>query len=329
MADVGVFSRYKGFNDFQSEAKKNSLADAIAMAQIKAYQAKASSAGRGENLPAALQIAKEYEARVAAGDIQGANTIAAFAKTVDKGLQMGADGNYYVAGGYAPALGEIAGVKAGAAQQAKKNVDAVMNPIIAGGEAGARLGQELTYAPTIKQETERAVNEVSGEKEAKTSGAKTATALKAFEALSGAAKKAPSGMFENVLASGANLANIETDSAKAQGAFQAKRGKAEQVIRKLYRVAGSGADTNRDAQPLIDMLPTAYDSESVKAAKIKATTEALNDDIAVTAKFYGKANPLLKPLKPKSRGETEFNARKAAKAPKPRLKYNPSTGEFE
>jgi hypothetical protein len=160
MADVGVFGRYKGFADFQEAEKANGLKNAIAMAQIKAYQAKAENAGAGENLPAALQIAKEYEARVKSGDIQGANTIAAFAKTVDKGLQMGADGNYYVAQGYAPALGEIAGVKAGAAQQAKKNVDAVMNPIIAGGEAGARFGQELTYAPVIQAEKDRAANDV-------------------------------------------------------------------------------------------------------------------------------------------------------------------------
>jgi hypothetical protein len=35
MADVGVFSRYKGFADFQEEARKTGLAEALTMAQIQ------------------------------------------------------------------------------------------------------------------------------------------------------------------------------------------------------------------------------------------------------------------------------------------------------
>lgn len=38
MADVGVFSRYKGFADFQDEARKTGLAEALTMAQIKKAQ---------------------------------------------------------------------------------------------------------------------------------------------------------------------------------------------------------------------------------------------------------------------------------------------------
>jgi len=38
MADVGVFSRYKGFADFQEEARKTGLAEALTMAQIKKAQ---------------------------------------------------------------------------------------------------------------------------------------------------------------------------------------------------------------------------------------------------------------------------------------------------
>lgn len=44
MADVGVFSRYKGFGDFQEAAKANNLKEALVGAQIQSAQAKALAA---------------------------------------------------------------------------------------------------------------------------------------------------------------------------------------------------------------------------------------------------------------------------------------------
>lgn len=54
MPDLGVFTRYKGFNDFQEEQQKNSLAQALAQAQImKAMQPDADKLGEQAFLKAA------------------------------------------------------------------------------------------------------------------------------------------------------------------------------------------------------------------------------------------------------------------------------------
>ena len=147
MPDIGVFSRYKGFNDFQGEAAKTNLAQALQIAQIQARQQQAQSGGQ---LPAALQLANEYQKRKAAGDDDGANLIMQFAKTADKGLTIDANGNYTQMPGYAPAVAGIEGAKAGAKQNAQNISDTVYKPRIAGGEAAARLNQQLIYEPEIE-----------------------------------------------------------------------------------------------------------------------------------------------------------------------------------
>lgn len=74
----------------------------------------------GQDLPAALQLANEYQAAIQAGDLNRANTIAAFAKTVDKNVQMGADGSYQPLAGLPNALGAIEGAKAGRNSKRKR-----------------------------------------------------------------------------------------------------------------------------------------------------------------------------------------------------------------
>lgn len=56
MADVGAFTRYKSFGDFQEAAKKNSLAEALTMAQI---QKATNPELQKQNLPAPIQIANQ------------------------------------------------------------------------------------------------------------------------------------------------------------------------------------------------------------------------------------------------------------------------------
>lgn len=342
MADVGVFGRYKGFSDFQEAAKKNNLAEALTVAKMK-------SAASGGNLPAALQLANEYQARIKSGDIEGANAIAAFAKTTDKGLVMGADGNYYVASGYAPAVGEIAATKAGAAQQAKKNVDVVMNPIIAGGEAGARANVDIQTKPIIKEGELRAELDVKKESDINKAETSTRTNIKAFSDLLKASKKAPSGALNTIGAQISSKTEEGSKGAKALGDFTVRKANAENAIRSTFRVAGSGAQSDRDAKPFIEMLPNEYDSAPVKEAKIKAAMDGMIAKVREVATANGKPDPfpqtavdvfgsqapdtnfrdtLNKPVTPRD-AKQRFNERKAAKSSKPRLKYNPTTGDFE
>lgn len=52
MADVGVFSRYKNFNDFQQAAQQQGLAQALTMAKL-------ANVGSSESVPAPMQIANK------------------------------------------------------------------------------------------------------------------------------------------------------------------------------------------------------------------------------------------------------------------------------
>lgn len=126
--DLGVFQRGRTIEDF------NRLNQEFALKK-QAAQQKLLAAQNGSSLPAPLQLANEYQKRLASGDQEGANAIAAFAKTTDKGLTLGEDGNYHVMGGYAPAVAQIAGEKAGASQNAKNVSDAAYKPSIAGASA--------------------------------------------------------------------------------------------------------------------------------------------------------------------------------------------------
>jgi hypothetical protein len=99
---------------------------------------------KGGNLPAPLQLANEYRRLKDAKDDAGAAQLLMFAKILDRGVVPGEAGGYAVAPGYGEAVANIAGLKAGEQQQAQKNVDIRMNPLIAGGESLAKAQSEAT-----------------------------------------------------------------------------------------------------------------------------------------------------------------------------------------
>lgn len=141
--DASVFDKIKTFADYQQAEQAFQLRKQLAAQQLMKLQS-------GGQKPAALQLADEYKRRVDSGDIKGAQLIAQFAKTADKGLIADENGNYQAAPGYGGAVGSIEGAKAGAKEQSKKNVDVIMDPQIAGGEANAKNNSELTYKPKIE-----------------------------------------------------------------------------------------------------------------------------------------------------------------------------------
>jgi len=116
----------------------------------QAAQADLVKAQSGGNLPAALQIANEYAKARAAGDTQRMNDIALSAKSFDKGVIQDANGNIVAMGGYGDAVGQIAGTRKAYEAQAQNASDLAYDPLIAGGEAAARLGQQLQYEPQIQ-----------------------------------------------------------------------------------------------------------------------------------------------------------------------------------
>lgn len=133
-------------------------------AEVKALQE-----GRGANVPATIQIANEMQRALQSGDTARYNMLNQVHKTMDRGLQVDpTTGQIVPMQGYGPAIGAISADKAGMSRQAEKNVDIVMNPQIAGGEAEARLLQQLQYDPAIK----RAVSAQEGLAEIDTEKAK-------------------------------------------------------------------------------------------------------------------------------------------------------------
>lgn len=144
--DPNVLNSLRTMEDYRRAEQEFSLNNQVVRQKLMQAQ-------NGADLPAPLQLANEYQRRIQMGDIQGANTLAAFAKTVDKGLQQGADGNYYVAQGYAPAVGELAQAKGYGTQLGKDTVQMQTAPIIARGKADATNASALEYKPGIAFET--------------------------------------------------------------------------------------------------------------------------------------------------------------------------------
>jgi len=146
--DPDVLGKLRTFADYQQADQEFQLKKQLALGQLAAVQQRAV---HGTQLPAALQLANEYQKRVAAGDLEGANTLAQFAKTTDKGIQVGEDGAYAPLAGYAQSVGGIAAQRKGMEQQATKAVDLQFNPLIQGAETQAKAAADAQAAVNKKQ----------------------------------------------------------------------------------------------------------------------------------------------------------------------------------
>lgn len=156
MADTGVFSRYKGFGDYQKERLATDLANQVAQAKIQRSMS-------GGDDPAPLQLANEFAKARAIGDTQRMNDILMFAKSVDKGVNVDSNNNYTQAPNYAQTVAGIEGSKSGAKQLAQKQVDLQINPEIAGAEAKAKYDQQLASESEIERAKELAKSKTSME----------------------------------------------------------------------------------------------------------------------------------------------------------------------
>lgn len=206
--DLSVFDKVKTFDDYQRLEQEFQLKKQLAQQNLALLQS-------GAKLPAAMQLANAYQQKIAAGDIEGANALAQFAKTVDKGVMIDQTGSYQALPGYAPAVGEIEGTKAGAKQQAEKDVDVVMNPLIVGGESAARNRSELEYAAPIaeQKETGKMTGEVAGGKLKKQTQAGNMIDL--VEEAKILLPKATSGRLDTVGKAGKAIAGISDEKTQA------------------------------------------------------------------------------------------------------------------
>lgn len=149
------------------------------------------------------------------------------------------------------------------------------------------------YNHTLKPEDqpENAKNKANATAQGNVEGTNAANAAFSAEGLKGvnaalkdlqtSGKAAPGGVAQNLGAQIANQSGLGGGAADAQGDFTVKRAAAENAIREAFRVAGSGAQSDADAKPFIDMLPVATDSDSVKVAKTNAAMQAVTNRINV------------------------------------------------
>lgn len=216
--------------------------------------------------------------------------------------------------GYGQALAGMAAQKKGAETQAQKDVELSMNPRITSAEEIAKIkagqvGDQSTMAGD------------------------TGVALSAFEELMKVSQKAPSGAIDAFGSFVSSKTKSPSEKAIALGEFDSARGAAESMIRKTFRVVGSGADTERDAKPLIDMLPSANDATEVKIAKIQRTMQTLQNRAAELSAARGLPNPFegyapnQAPSMPKGgAGEIEFNLTKKGFTPEQIKEYMAARG---
>lgn len=115
--------------------------------------------------------------------------------------------------------------------------------------------------------------------------------MTSFENLKKSSAKAPGGVAGNLGATIANQSGLGGGAADAQGDFTVKRAAAENEIRAAFRVVGSGAQSDADAKPFIEMLPVATDSESVKASKVNAAMEAVRSKVSNLAQSRNMPDP--------------------------------------
>lgn len=294
MADLGVFSRYKSFDDYQGEEEKNSLAAALAQAQIAKAQALEANALKGGNLPAPLQLANEFQKRIDAGDVNGANNLMLFAKTLDKGLIGNGVGGVQQIPNYAPAVAGIEGEKAGAKQQAEKNVDIVMNPQIKkkdaySSEVGKQLGEtasDLNAIEAAMPQLETAVNTLSDL-------GKKATYTTTGRGLNTITREAGLPMGEGAQARAAYIAHVKNN-----------------VLPLLRRTFGAQF-TKAEGDSLLATLGDPNSSPEEKDATLNAFIADKKATLnTMSRQVRGINSPKGGPVNLYQKGEQEFNAKK-------------------
>lgn len=144
-AKVAQGGDYHTAGEFADERMKS------AMEQLSLLK-KASSGGG--SVPAAIQVADAIDEARKTGNSQRLNDILQAAKItrLDPGMLLNNEGIVNELPGYGQTAGSIEYLKKLSGQQGQKDVDLQMNPLIAGGEAAARLQQENDFARQIAAE---------------------------------------------------------------------------------------------------------------------------------------------------------------------------------
>lgn len=303
-------------------------------------QAEIQNAQMGGQDPAPLKLANEYQARLAAGDVQGANLIMQFAKTQDRGLSIDANGNYVALPNYANALGGIEATREGMKQNAKNYSD--INSIIPKENAKAQAENFISGSNLEGQlpNLQKVASDLStlGQTATYTNVGKGLDFIRAQTGGYGglvdpgsegaiARTKYISKVDNEVLpllrqTFGAQFTQKEGESLKATLGDPDKTPQEKDAVLKSF------------IEQKIAQIQT-YDNQNMALSgqNVPMLTEAdLQDPLVASRNAIMQQNKVMPPNPYQTipqgdvmtRAQTEFENKK-----KPRLKYNPATGEFE
>lgn len=303
--------------------------------EMKKAQALQAATGQA---PAAVKLANEIQAARAAGDVQRLNDLQMSAKLLDRGVVYDSSGNPMAMGGYGDAVGSIAGTRKAYEAQAQNASDLAYEPLIAGGEAAARLQQQLQYEPQIQTSVKSAESRAGTQSELNERIASMPQLEQTVRQLSDLGKVATYTKAGQLV----DVVRRETGQEPRESAIARKEyiSLVDNQILPLLRQTFGAQFTQKEGESLKvtlgDPNATPEEKDAVLRSFIeqkKATIETMQRQIdplqasrdAIDRRnAEGFQNPNQTLPNPYARAEQEFNNKK-----KPRLKYNPATGEFE
>jgi len=340
MADVGVFSRYKGFADFQEEARKTGLAEALTMAQIKKAQeldldkvgeVAFAKAAQGIPLSPLEQAGAQYLNNKSGGvtmDVTGNliqkpklfDGISGFGQpSATQSSPQVNSGGFKVGSNFANAMGvpsqgggdflaEVAPTQAAAPQ--KNEWDLAYEEQMRANEGNRKAQQVITEAYSKAKLT------MSDAEQKNASAAdRMAQSLPSLE------KPENISAYSNIGQRALDFVNPFGDqfnSPEYKSYNQARKNVSEARLRAVSgAVIGPTEYVNENAT----LYPQVGDPPELLAQKA-ANRAVIQRGLARGAGPAYKA-PAISPVEAK--GKAAFEAKK----PKPRLKYNPATGDFE
>ena len=269
MVDLSVYQRLVPLAQAMKQNQRENLQNQLIQANVEKAQRDAVTGGG--STPAALQLANEYLSAMQSGNLDRANAIAAFAKTVDKNVQMTQGGQYQPLPGLPSALGALEFGKESGTQQARD----IYEPGRAGAVEAQKLEQQRQYEPQIEAAKKSATIRAEDIAKAQTGLGQTLEQSRQMIDLINQIEKSP-GLSAvvgapNPMQGGFGLFNIPgTPAADFRAKLDQLGGK--QFLEAFESLKGGGAITQIEGEKATNAIARMQTSQSEKAF-----IEALNE----------------------------------------------------
>lgn len=142
MVDLSVYDKITTIDKERQKNRDANLREDLAIGKLQ------NTSRSANKLPAALQLANEYEQRIQMGDVDGANNLAMFAKTQDKNIYRDAEGIIRERAGIGQALGSIGQQTKFGEQVGTQRAKDIYEPQRAGNVAQAKIQAKSTGEAT-------------------------------------------------------------------------------------------------------------------------------------------------------------------------------------